>query len=367
LNQTLAVAAPPKPPIEFRLAFENKIQEGMAVWNRVSSYEQLIKELPIMPEEKKQMKSLLKAQGLLKMKPVPAEFIPQQRKFVMHFSKGDESIILLSMAPTVIAFNGESIIEVFPKSSILDIVKPKKNKSIKKPVKGAFLWWTLVVPEAQAQLYTNEQIIAMEQQNQQLAQQQTSLAKNILLAAGLAFGGFLLGAWLWGRYAHHLNPNWGLEAKSREREDWQQFNRNKQQLTQQYPELERVLFQDTAKLRFFKCAETPAEGKASRPSPVEKLSFISGDLKEKNFDFMSKPEELNKSIQAKDEYSEKIDKVNFCCMTPPCGQWLAEQLISRPPPNPEGPAESVPSSEASSQKESPPITFESSESSPGNK
>lgn len=329
-------------------------------WNQALSYQQLVSRMPLKAREKKKLQALLRSKGMSQQKPVPVEYLPTQRRFAMQFSGGEQSVWVFAIAPSVIVYDGNKITEVAHKSTLDQLLASREQTSqlplkSNTPGKGRGAWlWQLLVPESQAQLYTNEQIVAMEKQNQQLAKQQTSLAQTLLIIAGVAFGGFLVGSYLWNKYADRINPNWGLAGKQREREARMAYTRNKDVLKAQFPELEQVLFGGEERLRYFECTEDKKPNQPRPPSPVRRVSFEKNGQPTREFQFKDHPEERDKIMAGSDNYAKMVERVNYCCQTPPCDEWLNYQFTGDNPRGGAGPGQGGPSGSPNGRPIDPP-------------
>lgn len=302
----------------FRLEFEKKLLESVEQWNKAKNYNQLIDKMPATKAEKALLKNLVQEEGLSRTKPVPVDFVPREHKFKVHLKSGVESIWVLSMDPTFVAYDGKQVLEFRPKSNISDYFSISKTEKKSSKLKSKSAFWKLILPEAQAQFLTPEKQIELEARYKKEADRQTKLVKKILLVTLLSFVGFLAVFWAWGKFAHHLNPNWGVEGAAKKREE-------KDLARENFPDVEKTLFSTDESLEYFSCESE------EKSSALRLIRFKGKDESKLEFNFGEGTLNLESLLKANDPHSAKLEKAEYCCQHHPCGVWLAQRLTGEVP------------------------------------
>ncbi len=302
----------------FRLELEKKIFEGVELWNQAKDYSQIVDNLNATKAEKALLKKLVQEEGLEKTKPVHVDFIAREHKLNVKFKGGPTSIWILAVAPSIVTYDGKQVSEFFPKSKVGDYFSKSKNKKKFSKIKRTSFLWQVTFPEARAQFVTPEQQIEWEAKLKKEADRQSSLVKKILLVTLFSFVGFLGIFWLWGKFAHHLNPTSDVDGAAT-------VQKHRELARENYPDIERTLFSTEEPLDYFECES------ADKSSALRLVRFKGKDQSKIEFNIGNGSYKLPPPDTAKDTNALKVEKAEYCCQHHPCGGWLSLRLIGEVP------------------------------------
>lgn len=312
---------------DYNVEFEKKLFDAVVKWNGASTYGQLIEQLPASKGDKSLLRSLARKYGVERQKPVNLEYIPSKNKLFAHFKKETVPFWILANHPTILVYDRQKILEIKPKASIASFFteeqknlkpSPKEKSDIKSnphSSKGAMLW-SLFNPQAKA--LTAEQATELEAQYKKEAERQTKFVKTLLWVTLFSFVGFIALFWAWGKFAHLLNPAWGVEGAANKREGIAGAKAN-------FPDIEQTLFSAEEPLDYFECEDV------EKSSPLKKIRFKGKDHAMTEFNIDGDGDKLKGLLAKKDSFAPKLEKAEYCCQHHPCGAWLAQHLAGEVP------------------------------------
>lgn len=305
---------------DYRTEFTRKMNALVRHWNQAESYQVFVQKSPFSKADKKQLSAFLKKEGLLSRSPAKLEFQAEANQFIIRTDETTDSRIwIIEIAPELLVYDGEKIFEFSSKSKMKDILVLPDEVSSQPPKTSLLLnLWQQMVPEAQAQFLTIEQQLALERRYKKAADRQTRLVKTILIAGVVGFGVPLVGGYLWGKFAHHLNPTWGHAGREKVRRD-------KVEAKKGFPDIEKTLFETEEPLVHFECEE----GGQSSPARMVRFKGKQGNFIE--FDLKGDVKKRQTLLAQQDESGRKINKIEECCQHYPCSQWLAQRLTGSTP------------------------------------